>query len=281
VLVVSPHLDDAVLSVGGLLALIDAAEGAATVVSVFAGPAPPGEPSAFVEELHARWALGDEPVVGRRAEDARALALVGAAPVHLDFADAVYRRSADGTPRYPDWPAVGGGVLRDEDDLVDAVARALGEELAARRPGSVLAPLACGGHVDHLVTRRAVERLARASRASWARWWYEDLPYTARLGEPPAGSVVGLRPHVVALDDRSWRRKLAAVDAYPSQHATVFGDGFVDGDGRPTADPAVVLGGHAFRVGDGRPAERLWTASPPAGGQVSPPWSIRANSDAS
>jgi LmbE family N-acetylglucosaminyl deacetylase len=281
VLVVSPHLDDAVLSIGGLLAVVDATGGAATVVTIFAGPAPPGAPSAFVAELHERWALGEEPVVGRRAEDGRALALLGADAVHLDFADAVYRRAPDGTPRYPDWPAVGGGGLRDEDDLVADVARAIGRVVAVRQPAWVLAPLACGGHVDHLAARLAVERLDSAFRASPARWWwYEDLPYTARLGEPPPASVVGLRPHLVALDDRSWRRKLAAVDAYPSQHATVFGDGFLDADGRPTADPAVVLAGHARRVGGGRPAERLWAASPPSAVEVTPPWSIRANSDA-
>ncbi len=278
-LVVSPHLDDAVLSVGGLLAAIAAAGRSSVVATVFAGPAPAGAPSAFVRELHERWGLGDEPVRGRRHEDERALARVGAAAVHLDFADAVYRRAADGSPRYPDWSAVGGGRLRDEGPLVAGVAAALAHLVDERRPGWVLGPLACGGHVDHLLVRRALERIAGALGGA-ALAWYEDLPYTARLGEPPATIVARLRPVVVHLDAAAWRRKSEAVAAYPSQHETVFGEGFVDERGAPTADPTVVLGRHAVRVGGGRPAERLWVGSPPDLGQVTPPWSVWANSDA-
>jgi LmbE family N-acetylglucosaminyl deacetylase len=280
VLVVSPHLDDAVLSVGGLLASLDASDRSAAVVTLFAGRAPAGAPSAFVDELHARWGLGAEPVRGRRAEDDRALAIVGATPVHLDFADAVYRRADDGTPRYPDWPAVGGGRLRDEGPLVDAVAAALQRIVDDRQPGWVVGPLACGGHVDHVLARRALERIA-GSLGAIGLAWYEDLPYTARVGTPPAAIVAGLRPQVVHLDAAAWRRKSEAVAAYPSQHATVFGDGFVDDRGRPTTDPDVVLGRHAVLVGGEAPAERLWVGPPPPSGQVSPPWSMWANSGAS
>jgi len=85
VVVLSPHPDDAVLSCGQFLSR----HPGVTVVTVFCGfpatyPDPPN-----------RWAqlcgfeAGDDIIAVRRDEDRRALALLGATPVHLDgFAEA-------------------------------------------------------------------------------------------------------------------------------------------------------------------------------------------------
>lgn len=83
--VISPHLDDAVLGCGTLIA----ATGESRVVTIFAGiphggmPAPPWDQAAG-------FSCAREAVIARRHEDVTALALVGARPQWLDFLDAQY-----------------------------------------------------------------------------------------------------------------------------------------------------------------------------------------------
>ena len=81
VVVVSPHLDDAVLGCGRFLA----AHPGATVVTVFAGN-PPQYPEPMRKwDVQSGFAPGDDVMETRRNEDHAALACVGATPVHLDL----------------------------------------------------------------------------------------------------------------------------------------------------------------------------------------------------
>jgi LmbE family N-acetylglucosaminyl deacetylase len=62
VLILSPHLDDAVLSAGGLMdrAVKDGAH--VVAATIFTGDADlQGEPSPLVRELHEWWGLGANP----------------------------------------------------------------------------------------------------------------------------------------------------------------------------------------------------------------------------
>ena len=99
---VSPHLDDAVFSCGGLIARQTARGDEVVVVTVFAGDPPVGELTPFAYELHRRWGGEGSPMGLRRAEDLVACGRVGASVVHLPLPDAVYRRSNQGEPLYPD-----------------------------------------------------------------------------------------------------------------------------------------------------------------------------------
>ena len=97
----SPHLDDAVLSCGGLIARWINRGYDVTVLTIFAGDPPPGPLSPFAQELHSRWDQADGAVASRRAEDRIACGRLGASVAHLAFPDALYRRSAAGDPLYP------------------------------------------------------------------------------------------------------------------------------------------------------------------------------------
>src|SRR5215218_6837911 len=89
--VVSPHLDDAVLSCWHLLEAGDA-----TVVSVFTGVPEPGT-SGWWDRL---TGSDDSPgrVRERLREDERALSLAGASSVRLDLLDEQYRRNGASPP---------------------------------------------------------------------------------------------------------------------------------------------------------------------------------------
>jgi LmbE family N-acetylglucosaminyl deacetylase len=213
----SAHLDDAVLSCGGLIARWINRGFDVTVVTVFAGDPPPGTLSAFARELHERWGTGEASVALRRAEDRIACGRLGASVVHLSFPEAIYRLDASGSPLYPSEQAIFGPVRAEETSLIDAVAAAIGQAREAQ--ATLLCPLGIGGHVDHLLTRAAAEKLGPGL------WYYRDLPYDNRGGVLPAGAspptaveaVLGLAPEEI----ESWA---TAVAEYRSQVSTFWAD---------------------------------------------------------
>src|SRR5512138_2334960 len=100
----SPHLDDAVFSAGGLIYEQTQAGVPVEVWTFMSGY--PGEEnvSPFAQVLHFQWGFSsaEETVRMRRAEDEQATGLLGAKPVHFDFMDCVYRRGANGEWLYFD-----------------------------------------------------------------------------------------------------------------------------------------------------------------------------------
>lgn len=209
-LAVSPHFDDAVLSVGATIA---AARTQVVVCTVFAGlPQPPL--SAPAREFHAECGLGDDAVAVRRAEDRAALALLGARAVHWDFLDAIYRRRGDG------WLIEQLGSHLDaatvfEPELTDEIAAALRALVRSLRPSAVWTCAAIGDHVDH----RAVLAASRAAGAAEdvALHLWEDLPYAIGRPAPSIGATLVAQPADLA-------SKLDAIACYGSQLRMLFGE---------------------------------------------------------
>lgn len=220
VAVVSPHLDDAVLS--AFLVLADAHR--ARVISCFAGvPA-----TAVRGEWDQRTGLASAAaaVAARRAEDKQALGLTGSEAVHLDLLDEQYRGGAE--PPYAKLLAL------------------LREHLAGAR--EVWLPAGLGGHTDHLAARDAA--LAATTPAQRVRV-YADLPYAGQPAWPvdvthaprdlavhcllsalahprpvqtwqstldsAALGILPIRRHVVRLTRSQFRHKVAAVHRYRTQ----------------------------------------------------------------
>ena len=90
-LFVSPHLDDAVFACADRIVASDAP----VVVTIFAGFAPAGGPTAWDRECG--FAARDDVVAIRRSEDRAALAMLGATAVWLDFRDDQYGEPRTGT----------------------------------------------------------------------------------------------------------------------------------------------------------------------------------------
>lgn len=205
----SPHLDDAVFSCGGLIARQAGNDEGAVVVTVCAGDTPVGELTPYAVELHNRWGGSGSPVAARRAEDRMACGRLGASAVHLEVPDAVYRRS-QGEALYPDEGAVFGSLHPADKELVAGLVALLEERCP---PDSRLyCPSVLGGHVDHRLTRMAAERLGRPL------WYYQDFPYAARGGVLPAdmplptGGVT-----TVPLGDEELQQWIDAIGEYRSQ----------------------------------------------------------------
>jgi LmbE family N-acetylglucosaminyl deacetylase len=105
VVVVSPHLDDAVLSLASTMTSLTRRGRAVTVVTVFAGDAGSAKPAGGWDRRGGFATEGDAATT-RRSEDAEACALVGANPAWLPFSEADYREDA------PDDDAITGALLR-------------------------------------------------------------------------------------------------------------------------------------------------------------------------
>ena len=197
VLVLSAHLDDAVLSAGEFIA----AHPGATVATVFAGVPEPGVRGWY--DRQTETADGHAAMTLRRAEDAAALAVLDASALHLDLFDRQYR-------------------CRASDDGLAALLR---DVLGAHRPDVVVGPVGLL-HPDHRQLARVWPAVAR-ERPGTAALAYEDLPYRLSFAET-AGRVRQFAAAHGAVAEapgaRNTDRKAAAIAAYASQLPLVYPD---------------------------------------------------------
>ena len=249
----SPHYDDIALSCGGTVALL-ARAGLAPEISVVFGDEPDQTVplSPFAEQMHEGWGLtAGEVIAGRRREEAAAAAVLGATSSSLPFLDAIYLGR-----HYQSSEQLFGEPAPAEANLPAWIASAMVLDDPPDPHVRVYAPLAVGGHVDH---RHGFAVGVDLARAGWDVWFYEDLPYALRAGALDA-LLATLPPNVLApaatIDvTATWDAKLAAILAYPSQLATVFG--YVDSGSSPEEIDALMRG-YAVRAGHGIAAERFW-----------------------
>jgi LmbE family N-acetylglucosaminyl deacetylase len=203
-LAVSPHLDDAAFSAGGMLALRVREGWEVTVVTCFTGNV--AQPGGFALACQLDKGLGPEVdyMALRRAEDRVACAELGATAVHLPFLEAPHRGYEDAKALF--------GARRVEDDVAARLRAALIGVVEEQRPDLILGPLCLGSHVDHHVVREALDGMGPL--LLWEDWPYADKPEVTR----PAVAAL-----TVPLDDWARARRTAACAAYASQLGFQFG----------------------------------------------------------
>jgi LmbE family N-acetylglucosaminyl deacetylase len=213
----SPHLDDVILSCGGLIAEQLKAGKQIEIWTICAGKPPAKELPPFAETLHARWQTGPDAIVARRKEDKEACRILGVRSRHLDIPDCIYRRLPGGEPLINEEKDLNQPISPGEKPLVARLAQTLNNALPAHVP--LVCPLTVGGHVDHRLTRAAAEALCRPL------WFYADYPYIAND-----------MSHLSSFIENSWRAFLQwitpegltawqeAIKAYTSQISTFWGN---------------------------------------------------------
>lgn len=191
-LVVSPHLDDAVLSVGQVIgAQLDV-----TVMTIFGGM-PSSSDMLTAYDKACGFGSSREAVLVRRREEMRAMNVLGSESVVHDFPDHQY----------------GVDVEEMREEIRDCI------RVVARESDVVLVPLGIS-HPDHLIV--AAESL-EAVRGHGAAFVYEEQPYRVQFPEQVAATLA-VREHdgwELHLDDSFNRSiieiKSAAVECYRSQ----------------------------------------------------------------
>lgn len=193
--VVSPHLDDAVLSAGQFLAQWDGA----FVLTVMAGVPPTGLPLTSYDG-NCGFDSGKKAVAKRRKEDDVALAALGSTPLRLGFLDHQYRpgQAAD----------IEGIAVEVEASLVRTGARRLIFPLGLEHP-------------DHRAVCDACLRVVMADETLDA-FVYEELPHRVLWPEAVNARMAALADDgwKLALEfigAGAWETKRRAISAYASQ----------------------------------------------------------------
>jgi LmbE family N-acetylglucosaminyl deacetylase len=223
----SPHLDDAVLSCGGLIHQQVTTGQRPLVITLFAAQ-PPGDMllSDFAQSVHARWSNPAELVPARWAEDQAALATLGADYLRLNYLDCIYRGRQHGEEA--DWyynseDAIFGEVHPAEGGLPAELAVALSELIPPGDGVTLYAPLTVGNHVDHQLTFAAA-LILRAH--GWRVQFCEDYPYIETEGALSAALAARDAEHwrsvLVPLDEDDVAAKILAISCYQSQLEVLF-----------------------------------------------------------
>ena len=191
IVVVSPHLDDAILSIGAFIAGCASRGANVTVLTVLAGN-PMSQAPAGPWDSACGFSTAGDAARARREEDRRACALVGARPQWLPFGDEQY------------------GLGADALEVRGEVERSLAGAQTVLVPGHPL------WHEDH---RWLTSLVLGGVREDVRAGCYAELPY-ARWQLPE-------RPSVFALGQLSWQSvasrrrdrlsKVRACLAYTSQ----------------------------------------------------------------
>jgi LmbE family N-acetylglucosaminyl deacetylase len=228
-IVLAPHLDDAVLSCGTLM-IRASGRAPVTVVTFFteAGQ-PPYTMSArrYLRQAGARDAKAL--YQRRRTEDRAALEPIGITYMHTGLTEALFRRQPASAARsrlarllpeaghlYPVYRThvVSGRIAAGDAGTLTAV-RTVIRQMARSGPHLMLAPLGVGGHVDHVLVRAAAE--SSGARVAY----YSDFPYNqhARVSDALIRRHRLVRAQLAEPDGV----KEGLIRAYGSQLQSLFG----------------------------------------------------------
>jgi LmbE family N-acetylglucosaminyl deacetylase len=195
--VISPHLDDAVLSAGQVLG----GSPGAVAVTVLAGI--PDRDGVTEYDRSCGFTSSRQAMRQRRVEDRRALAILDAEPCHLDFLPRGYETEPD-----------------DEAVLAELAAR-----IRDLRPCAVAGPVGIV-HPDHERVARLWPRAARLAAGATPLYAYEELPYrvkSRRRAEAAVRAFMCERPARPAeVPQADVGLKARAMLAYLSQLRFVF-----------------------------------------------------------
>jgi LmbE family N-acetylglucosaminyl deacetylase len=168
----SPHFDDVVLSVGGMVWELANRGDSVEIWTICAGDPPHGMPvSDYARMLHLFFELGEDDIpFGRSREDAACCQVLGTSYRRYTVPDCIYRfYPGTDTPLVSVPDDIKKDPEPDESYLIPQVADFLRKNLV---PGcELVAPLTIGSHRDHVLVRRGVERLGLPV------WHYVDYPY--------------------------------------------------------------------------------------------------------
>ncbi|HAL15583.1 MAG TPA: hypothetical protein DCP32_02165 [Anaerolineaceae bacterium] len=212
----SPHLDDAALSCGGLIAERTRKGDPVEIWTICAGDPPPGPLPAFAQSLHKRWGTRRAAAATRRLEDQQSCQRLGAVARHFAIPDCIYRRI----------PLTGNPLISTNEDLFQpfpdsqrSLVDSLRDQLANALPlkAQIVCPLALGNHIDHQLVRRVAEQLDRPLL------YYADYPYTVQASNDLAQSIhPDWQTFTQAISPSGLRAWQAAVAAHSSQISTFW-----------------------------------------------------------
>ena len=224
-LFISPHLDDAALSCGGLIYRLVKAQCRVVVATVVTADAPSDLVfSRLIKRNHAEWGLSETPFAIRCSEDIQAVEELGAEYIHLGFLDAIYRTDARKQLLYKITVFTRPAPF-DLENYAPVLSASL-QSLLNHYGGKnlcIFCPLTIGGHVDHIIVRRTVELICMGMPIVY----YEDFPYASKRGVMSRWMKTNTRsdkliPFVIPLTEQETNARIASIAQYSSQLGSLF-----------------------------------------------------------
>lgn len=255
-LFLSPHLDDAILSCGGVMHRLATVGERVIIVTAMAGEPPDDLPDTPVlQDIRARWESVSSTFPARRAEDAQAAHSLNAQVYHLPLLESAFRQTLCGAG---DWIA-----LYPEHDSVfafneadDARPTLFETRLPFAGVVRIYAPFGVDNHVDHQLVRDWALVLTGAANAP-SLCFYEEYPHARNRASVQRAQAfyrhtmpaLALECEVVPLTDDDFAAKLRAMGCYRSHLRVLWSD---------AAEMERLAREYMSIVGDGTPAERCW-----------------------
>jgi len=220
---ISPHLDDAVFSAGGLMIFL-AKKNPVTVVNVFteAGDLPytlSAKKYLSVCEVDDARKLFEQ----RRNEDQKVLEKVGVKVVNLGFVDALWRKK-EGVARFKIIPEFANvyatfrlGIARGKISIYDqSLVKNLKKKLSGLVTNNaiIFCPLGIGKHVDHIIVRDV------CSQAFAKLIYWSDFPYL--LTNSFDREFVGKNTSATFVFAKNKKEKEVMIKGYKSQLRLTF-----------------------------------------------------------
>lgn len=192
---VSPHLDDAIFSAGGLMYDLFSKNIPIIVVNVFTN-AGDGlntfSARQYLKQCGAKE-IGDL-YQQRRSEDGKVLSSINTKIIDLHETDALWRKKTKTSKLikglgkllpetyslYPTYKfnIVKGNIHKDDEVLIKRLSKKIAD-LPKIKDAFVFCPLALGNHVDHRVVKNACERVVRKNKLIY----WTDFPYSTEYKE--------------------------------------------------------------------------------------------------
>jgi LmbE family N-acetylglucosaminyl deacetylase len=251
-LYVSPHLDDGIMSCGGLMHQQVRQGCSVAMLTVFAGSPQTSDRSDFARDLESGWKATGDAAAMRRQEDLDAAAVLGITAIHWPYPDCIYRRDeASGEWLYPSRDSLFGDIHPREPVTPGALLVELERFWQKSGKPHVYAMLSAGHHVDHQLATKAM--LLLQQRYGLELPLYEDYPYAEEEEAVQAAlkelGLPNLRKESWTFSEEDLEAKVRAVECYRSQ-VQFFWDS--------VEDMRQYIRDHARRLGGGQPAERYW-----------------------
>lgn len=213
--ILSPHLDDAVISCTEHIVLWKK-NYIVTIVTIFdrfSGGCLPQYSRAILKKY---FCTPRKYELLRRYEDDQALKKLQVKTIRLHLLDGGFRKTTTGKAMYTQSSSLFSGRVHSQDTLLyEKITRVLSNFISPN--DVVVSPLAIGKHADHIITRTVAEKMIKPSNL----WFYVDFPYALKMENTQSIPWLKLLQHAFSIRLTSGFKK-NAIRTYASQAPLLF-----------------------------------------------------------
>jgi LmbE family N-acetylglucosaminyl deacetylase len=229
---ISPHFDDAALSVGSLMITLVKSGLSVTVINIFTQAYHGGQTLSAKKYLKlVKYNSPQKLIKDRRNEDYQALTSIGVKVINLNYTDALWRIFIPKNnivkllsriiPElhyvYPVYRfQIETGKISNRDlPLIQSIATDLRKVILKNPQTAIFCPIGLGGHVDHCIVRQATEVATRP-------YFWLDQPYAYRMSHGNTDTLAHLKANPIPVNLTA---KNQLLKYYQTQISALFSPG--------------------------------------------------------